>query len=103
MYMRLYNLKTKTHLLHEKPRWFGEPVPPEHQGNINIKANGKPVGLYLIIKEQGRNFFYIFSDDSYTGNSFEPLKENLRLKARYLVSKSDCGINMVGIRIIHYK
>ena len=78
IHARLIFTNGKT-ILHEKSRWVGKPTPDLHQEEIIIKANGKAEGLYLVIRELGSRVFYIFSDDSYTQNIFEPLKGNLKL------------------------
>jgi hypothetical protein len=45
---------------HEKPRWLDQPTPDLYQAPIVIKANEKPEGLFLVIRERGGNALYIF-------------------------------------------
>ena len=65
---------------HEKPRWFGQSKPSESNENINIKANGEPRGLCLVIRQKGAKGFYVFGGDSYYLNHFDPFKSDLSLR-----------------------
>ena len=48
----------------------------------SISKSLKPEGLYLAIREKDKKTLYLFCDDSYNGNSINPIKTNLKLKEK---------------------
>jgi hypothetical protein len=64
---------------HDSDRWVGYPTPDRAQIPIEIEVNGDPQDLYLIIQDSEKNDCYIFSDESYTQDKFDPCKEGMKL------------------------
>lgn len=77
---------------HELPFWLGSKPPYEidrTQGyQIVIEASGKPQGLHLVIRKQGSDDLYVFSQKSYdlSRKSLTPFQETLKLTdSKYFV------------------
>lgn len=75
-----YDVECNPQKFHEKPRWRNKPTPDKPQQEVVISASGKPEQLCLFIRKKGQKKAYIFSDDSYTQDAFEPLKKELELQ-----------------------
>jgi len=77
---------------HELPFWLGSKPPYEidrTQGyQIVIEASGMPQGLHLVIRKQGSDDLYVFSQKSYdlSRKSLTPFQETLKLAdSKYFV------------------
>lgn len=78
-----------TQFSHEKPFWLDSSGPPWERPtnhNIVIKASSEPEGICIVVREQGNNDLYVFSDESYITNvrSLEPFQESLKLTSKKL-------------------
>jgi hypothetical protein len=65
---------------HELPRWRNTLPPHEFDGEVTISSSRKPEQLCLVIRKEGSEELFIFSDDSYVDASFEPLQEEYKLR-----------------------
>jgi hypothetical protein len=72
-----YDPKCNPQKFHEKPRWRDKPTPDKTQQEIVISASGKPEQLCLFIRKKNQKRVYVFSDDSYTQDAFDPQKKSL--------------------------
>jgi hypothetical protein len=79
---------------HEDGFWLGSKPSYERSADkpqgypIIIEASGRPQGLHLVIRLQGSNDLYVFSEKSYdlSKKSFEPFQEVLKLiDSKYFV------------------
>ncbi|MBT3320980.1 MAG: hypothetical protein HN392_01715 [Anaerolineae bacterium] len=74
--VEFYDKKGTLQEKHESPRWQNQPPPDHKQEKINLSASGKPEQLCI----KKRKKMYVFSDASYSQDTFTPENKDLLLK-----------------------
>jgi hypothetical protein len=111
--IKFYNTDCKelTNLSHEKAFWFNakprvQRKTPEDHINI-IRASGKAAGVCLIMKKEGEEDLYVFSDDSY-GPGTPSIEFNNSMKIPYKnvyinveLSSANIEMKQIWIKLIN--